>query len=60
MDSDERLERIEKSVEALTKQVSRMGRYAMLIARIHDDEIGSLKKRMFALEEGEDGDTLPH
>jgi hypothetical protein len=58
MAEDDRLERIEKSVEALTKQVSRMGRYAMVIARIHEDEIGSLKKRVFALEDGEDGDTI--
>jgi hypothetical protein len=55
--ADDRLERIEKSVEALTLQVSRMGRYAMLIARIHEDDLASLKKRVFALEEGENGNA---
>lgn len=57
--ADERLDRIEKSIEDLTKVVNRLGRYAMVIARYHENELGDHARRILALEEGENGDTLP-
>jgi hypothetical protein len=65
METNERLDRLEKSIERLEASqektdlvIRRLGRYAMVIARIHDDELGSHTKRILALEEeGLDGDV---
>jgi hypothetical protein len=51
MNSDERLDRIEKNLEQLTVMVKRMGKYAMVIARVHDDELHAHTRRLLALEE---------
>jgi fatty acid/phospholipid biosynthesis enzyme len=60
--AEERLDRIEAALEKLTAAqvktdltVNRLVRYATLIARIHEDEIGSLKNRVSLLEMGEEG-----
>jgi hypothetical protein len=63
--AEDRLDRIEAALEKLSAAqaktdltVNRLGRYAMLVARIHEDEISSLAKRVSILEEeGTDGDV---
>jgi hypothetical protein len=70
--AEDRLDRIEVTLQELaaalvkletaqTKTdltVNRLGRYAMLIARIHEDELASLKNRVRLLEEGLSGDII--
>jgi hypothetical protein len=63
--AEDRLDRIEADLEKLgaaqaqtEKTVNRLGRYAMLIARIHEDELASLKNRVRILEEGLNGDVV--
>lgn len=53
--AEDRLDRIEAALEKTERIVNRLGRYAMLIARIHEDEISSLKTRVSLLEMGEEG-----
>jgi hypothetical protein len=53
--AEDRLDRIEAVLEQTTVLVNRLVRYAMLIARIHEEEISSLKKRVSLLEAGEEG-----
>jgi hypothetical protein len=53
--AEDRLDRIEAALEKTDLIVTRLGRYAMLIARIHEDEISSLKNRVSLLEMGEEG-----
>ena len=56
--AEERLDRIEAALEQTTVLVNRLVRYAMLIARIHEDELASLKNRVRLLEEGLNGDVV--
>lgn len=51
--SEDRLDRIEKNLEQLTVMVKRMGKYAMVISRVHDDELHAHTRRLIALEEKE-------
>lgn len=55
---EDRLDRIEKNLEKLTDEnlkletmIKRMGKYAMVIARVHDDELHAHNRRLMALEE---------
>jgi hypothetical protein len=56
--AEDRLDRIEANLEKTALMVNRLGRYAMLIARIHEDELASLKNRVRLLEEGLNGDVI--
>ena len=58
MTPDERMDSLAAAMKELTvahteteKMVKRMGRYAMVIARIHENDLADHHRRLLALEE---------